>query len=302
MNYAIGIDIGGTRTKAGLVETGSGEVIHSTVFHTEKQDERAFLIRIKSAVDELSDKCPGDGTFKGIGIAASGFVHNKSGVIDEGSGAFIPFFAGYPLKAKIEELTGYTCKIGNDAQLACYGECIYGAGKDYRNVLMLTLGTGVGVGLIKDKMYPDEPSLVHRAGHIKVRDSNGEESCYCGITGCLETACSGKGMEEIGLRRYSCHMDARQIFQNAIKGDKTASECVGEYVACLTNGLNQYIYLYAPDLIILGGGIAHSLSEYLHVIRKKSGAKVYKDYEVCISICDLYENGGILGAAACFQK
>lgn len=274
MGYVIGMDIGGTRTKIGLVDARAGKVCHKEVFLTEKKNEKIFLEQNLAMIRRMTEKIPSGEEVRGIGIAASGFVHTDDGRMDRSCGSFLEFFSGYPLKRKIEESAGLPCSVGNDAQLICYGECLYGAGRNYRNVLMLTLGTGVGVGLIRDGRRPDQPAYIHRAGHIKVRDDTGE-ACYCGIRGCLEKTCCAEGLRRLGIDRYI------------------------EYLA---KGLNQYVYLYAPDLIILGGGASSALSGHLPEIRGRIDASVCDDYKVDIVIGQLQEEGGILGAAAYFQE
>ena len=274
MGYVIGIDIGGTRTKIGLVDTTAGKVCQKEVFLTEKKNEKIFLEKNLSMIRWMEERIPSGGKAKGVGIAASGFVHTDDGRMDGSCGSFLEFFSGYPLKKKIEESAGLPCSVGNDAQLACYGECLYGAGRGYRNVLMLTLGTGVGVGFIQNGRRTDSPAYIHRAGHIKVR-GDGEEDCYCGIRGCLERTCCAEGLQKLGTARY---------------------------IAYLAAGLNQYIYLYAPDLIILGGGAAPALNDHLSDIRSRITATVCDGYKIDIAIGQLQEEGGILGAAAYFQK
>ena len=145
MCYALGADIGGTRTKLGLVELNTGQVLESMVLATEKEEER-FLSCMLTGVQKITEKISGKKII-GAGAAISGYVHHQSGTIDMSSGSFIPFFPGYPIRDKLEELLKIPCEVENDATAACYGEALYGIGKNYESVLMLTQGTGIGVGI-----------------------------------------------------------------------------------------------------------------------------------------------------------
>lgn len=298
MRYAFGIDIGGTRTKIGLVELETGQVCGRRVFPTEQTEER-FLLEIKRQAEEITKLRRGI-DITGIGAAVSGYVHKESGKIDGISGSFISFFPSYPIKSKLSELFNLPCRVENDATAACWGEALYGAGKSFERVLMLTLGTGIGIGFIADKKISWRNSLLHRAGHIKVgcRTVSGYE-CYCGIEGCLESICSGKALEERAEAVYRRPMTAESLFEQ-VKTDLKAEKLVKEYLESLSVGLNQYIYLYAPDVIVLGGGVAKALGIYIREIRDRTTAKVYQDYLVDIAVSKLEENAGILGSAALF--
>ncbi len=146
MKYALGMDVGGTRTKLGLAELEAGVVKDTIVYPTEKK-EIDFLRLLSYHVAEITHSA-NKSDITGIGAAISGYIHRDTRRIDEASGNFIPFFASYPIEGKLEKLLGMPCKAENDAAIVCYGEALYGAGKNYERVLMLTLGTGVGVGFV----------------------------------------------------------------------------------------------------------------------------------------------------------
>ncbi len=298
MCYALGADIGGTRTKLGLVELNTGQVLESMVLATEKEEER-FLSCMLTGVQKITEKISGKKII-GAGAAISGYVHHQSGTIDMSSGSFIPFFPGYPIRDKLEELLKIPCEVENDATAACYGEALYGIGKNYERVLMLTLGTGIGVGFTAYKKISWANALMHRAGHIKVGSgTERNKECYCGIDGCLEGMCSGTALEDKGREEYGRVITAEELFARG-KEDLKAKRIIEEYIGNLCTGLNQYIYLYAPDVIVLGGGVAKGLERYAEELTSRLTAKVHANYQVDIRFSELKEKAGILGSAALF--
>ncbi len=297
MKYALGMDIGGTRTKMGLVDLEKGMVVRKAVYSTEKE-EAGFL---EAALYHKNECVKGvkPEELLGIGAAASGYVH-RGGRIDDGNSGFIPFFPSYPLEEKLGECLGMTCKVENDAAAGCLGEALYGAGKNYKRVLMLTLGTGVGVGFIRNGHIDDESSLIHLSGHIKV-SGNPEEGgmrCYCGISGCLESVCSGTALEWKAAQAYGRPVSCKELFVQAEHNEEKAGKLAADYLNMLAAGLNQYIYIFAPDVIILGGGVAHALGGYTAVLQEQVTAKVHSRYKVLVTLSELKEEAGILGGAS----
>ncbi len=145
--------------------------------------------------------------------------------------------------------------------------------------------------------------MIHKAGHIKVSDSHigADRRCYCGIKGCLESVCSGTALSREASVRYGCSMTNEELFQRAEDEEATAKELIEEYLDALASGLNQYIYLFAPDVIVLGGGVSNALEGYVEGLKERITAAVYSGYEVHIRLSELKENAGILGSAALFR-
>lgn len=297
MRYVLGMDIGGTRTKIGLVDMEKGSVIKKIIYPTEKKEDEflaAALYHRNKCAESIGLK-----NILGIGVAASGYVHGENGEIDSGNSGFIPFFPGYPLGERLGRYLGIPCKVENDAAAGCLGEALYGAGAGYKRVFMLTLGTGVGVGFIKNGHIERESALIHMAGHVKVDEGRvrGVEKCYCGIKGCLESLCSGTALCRRAELRYKENISCEQIFRRAEEKDMTAQELIDDYMDMLATGLNQYIYIFAPDIIVLGGGVAHALGKYSEDLKNKVTARVHSRYHVDIVLSKLQEEAGILGGA-----
>jgi len=306
---AIGIDIGGTRTKIGLVEVGSGRMLDSLIQPTETDDAGRFEHTLAEAIEFLKAKAgEHDDELVGIGIGVSSFVF-ADGMVDSSYG-FMPFMENYPLADIITSAHGLPCRVDNDARLVALGEALYGAGKDvagrgYGRVLTLTLGTGLGVGMVIDRKLDGALPYGHMAGHITVTQN--DTPCYCGKTGCLESLVSATGLvataNRIGWKPADPNVPvtAEAIFYASETADPDALALVTELVGHLKTGLSNYINLYAPDLIVLGGGVAKGLKPYLPQLVNQHQLGPYKQYQTSLALSELEEGAGILGSAALFR-
>ena len=296
-----GIDVGGTNVKAGIVDVASNEVLASCDFPTVRSSEQAFLTSIAQAVETLSAQA---GAPRAAGISIGSYVF-ADGSID-GMSSFVPFLVhGYPLTERIGGALGLPVRADNDARLICLAEARDGAGKGFPRVLTLTLGTGVGVGLCENgRPFGGEP-FIHLAGHIRVR-SGGEHPCldaapcYCGMRGCFESTCSGTSLQAYVHDQLGDDVSNKEMFKRAAAGDVKAQAIVTWYIDMLVRALNQYVYLYCPDVIVIGGGVAKGLEPYEDAINERLVAEVYEGQRTVVRITDLKEDSGILGAASLF--
>ncbi|MBQ6522982.1 MAG: ROK family protein, partial [Atopobiaceae bacterium] len=246
-----GIDIGGTNVKAGIVDLTTNEVLASCDYPTIRDSERAFLESLAAAIVELSAQA---GTPRAAGISIGSYVF-ADGSID-GMSSFVPFLThGYPLAERIGGALGLPVRVDNDARLICLAEARDGAGRGFSRVLTLTLGTGIGVGLCEDgRPFGGEP-FIHLAGHVKVR-TGGEypcldaEPCYCGMEGCFESTCSGTSLQAYVHDRLGADVSNKEMFERAAEGDPAAAEIADWFLDMLARALNQYVYLYCPDVIV----------------------------------------------------
>ena len=298
---AIGIDIGGTRTKIGLVDLFAGEVIKCIIELTEKDSARAFEQNMERAIEGLiriANKEP----VNGIGVGVSGFVW-PNGKVDSTYG-FIPFMEDYPLAEIIQSKFAIPCKIDNDARTIALGEALYGQGKGYKRMLMITLGTGLGIGVTHDAKLVEQLPYAHMGGHIVITQN--DLTCYCGKNGCLESLVSATGILIAG-RRAGLKGDAENpltvenIFEASNREDALAGAVVRQWLSFLKTGIANYVNIYAPDMIVLGGGVSKGLKNYVPFLEDINFLKPYKKYKVKISISELEEHSGILGSAALFS-
>lgn len=305
MRYVFGADFGGTRTKLGLVEITQGKVLASSVIPTEKADEHSLVVSLCREFDRLTESCGVSREIvEGIGISIGSYIFQDSGVADTMCG-FIGIPDQYPMRQRMEEQFGIACRVENDARLIGYAESLYGAGRGYGRVLMLTMGTGVGVGFTVNQRFPDPDACIHLAGHIKVRSWGevpclDEKDCYCAVEGCLESTCSGTALERMAQAAFGSEMDNQRLFLRADSGDARARKIIQTYLDYLIGALNQYVYVFAPDIFVLGGGVANGLEPYLETISQGIKARIHSAYCPQVALAQLREEGGILGAASLF--
>ena len=313
---AIGIDIGGTRTKIGLVNLNSGQVEAIRVAPTETKDGERFLRAIGEAISHFKAKAAAEQTIlAGVGIGVPGFVF-ADGTVDSTYG-FLEFMEDYPLAAHIRREHELPCLLDNDARVVALGEAIYGQGMGqsvghtpgvpFRRVLVLTLGTGLGLGFVIDGKLDGQLPFAHMGGHMTI--TTNDFVCYCGKTGCLESLVSGAGIGRIAARRGwlqkypEIPLTAESIFTQKHSGNRDAEAIVDEYIGYLKTGIDNYINLYAPDVIVLGGGIAKGLSQHeIDQLYTPGLLRSIKAYKTTILISELQEQAGILGSAALFHS
>lgn len=299
----VGIDIGGTNTKAGIVDLATNEVLSSCSFSTARESESGFLESLCRIVYGLA---VGVGAPRAVGVSIGSYVFDDGSI--DGMSSFVPFLThGYPLAERIEAEVGLPVRVDNDARLICLAEARDGAGRGYSRVLTLTIGTGIGVGLCEDgRPFGNEP-FIHLAGHVKVR-TGGEypcldaEPCYCGMQGCFESTCSGTSLQAFVHDQLGEGVSNKEMFERAAAGDAAAQAVVDWYLDMLSRALNQYVYLYCPDVIVIGGGVAKGLARYERDLNDRLVAEVYEGQKTVVKITDLKESSGILGAASLFAQ
>ena len=302
--FAIGIDIGGTRTKIGLVNLDTGQVTDTLVTPTETNDSARFLSGIGTAIYQFKEKVALEpAILAGVGIGVPGFVF-PNGTVDSTYG-FLDFMEDYTLADLMQQQHNLPCRVDNDARVVALGEALYGEGKSISRVLVLTLGTGLGVGFTIDGRLDGPLPFAHMGGHITVTTS--DVVCYCGKTGCLESLVSASGLVRTATRhgwakKYpDLLLTAETIFAQKQVGNPGAEAIVQEYISHLRTGIDNYINTYAPDLIVLGGGIAQGLKQDTGALYSPGLLHPYKAYKTTITVSELAEHAGILGSAALFR-
>ncbi len=302
---AIGIDIGGTRTKLGLVDLEKGEVLETLISPTETKDSDKFLETISSGIDQLKLVAESkQSKVLGVGFGVTGFVFDD-GMVDSTYG-FLEFMEDYPLAEYIEKYSSLSCRADNDARVVALGEALYGRGKGYNRVLVLTLGTGLGLGFVANGKFETNLPFAHMGGHISIGHT--DFKCYCGKQGCLESLVSATGIVDSAKRlgweqKYpNLPLNVQTIFKAEQEGNEDAIQVVSEFLGNLKTGIDNYINLFAPDMVIIGGGVSKGMKPYLDKLTQIEFLPPYKSYKVKIALSELDEHSGILGAAALFNS
>lgn len=266
MNYKLGIDAGGTTIKLGLVNEAHDITHHldiPTAFEFEEAARdiagavRALVEQAGIALNHLP--------YIGIGVPSTVRPDTGRVVLANNTG-----WEDAPMKERLEDLLGVPVRIANDADCALAAEAAAGAARGRKNVLMVTLGTGVGGAmLIGGRLFSGCDGMGMEVGHMPLFAEG--RPCTCGADGCLEAYASATGLialaaEEADKHRDSAlfaalsenRLDGEVIFDAAQLGDAAALLVVDTYAAWLAQGLGGLINIFRPDLILLGGGISHA--------------------------------------------
>lgn len=311
--YYIGIDVGGMSIKAGVTDI-NGNVLHKTTIVTRGNYDAEYTISndIHKLIVKLLDEANiPEEKIAAVGIGQAGSIDSERGIIN--------YWNNIPMKNVhvVEELKKWhkmPVFIDNDANVAALGECVFGAAKGLRNVMLVTLGTGVGSGIIIDgKIYRGEYGAGAEAGHMRIV-MNGEP-CTCGGRGCWEAYASvsalirqTKAAMEKHPESMMCSIAAEMgevngitAFKAARAGDKTALEVVARYIEYVGTGLVSLQNIFRPQIFLIGGGISKE-GEFLTDPLEKFVQDGMFDKEtgdpVKIRPAALHNDAGILGAAA----
>ena len=305
MKYCFGVDIGGTTVKLGLFTT-EGEIVDKWEIKTRTENQgEAVLPDIAAALNEkLEEKQIPKDEVEGIGVGVPAPV-NAEGVVQNTAN----LGWGYKeVKREMEELSGMRAEIGNDANVAALGEMWLGAGKGRKNIVMVTLGTGVGGGIIIDgKPLVGAHGAGGEIGHLCV---NYEETdhCGCGNTGCLEQYASATGITRLANIRLAKddaksvlreqEVSAKTVFDAVKAGDAVAKEIAEEFGKYLGHAMANLAAVADPSAIVIGGGVSKAgevLIEYVEKNFKERAFFANKDTEFVLAT--LGNDAGICGAA-----
>jgi len=296
MKIAIGLDLGGTNISAGAIAE-NGEVLNLEKVKTEAQKGKDFVLEkikqiISSRIDSAKKK---NWEISGIGIGSPGPLNIEKGIIFK-----MPNLPGWQNVSIIEILEDefpYSIKLNNDANCALLAEHWIGSAKGVENCLGLTLGTGIGGGIIADnKLYTGASGGAGELGHMII-DQNGP-ICGCGQKGCLESFVGGANFLK-KARKEGDFKEVEEIFQKARDGEENAQKLIDYYAHYLGLGLANLINIFNPEMIILGGQVIKSAEQFLEktkeMAQKLSFESSFADCEIVLA--KLGDKAGLIGAA-----
>lgn len=310
--YYLGLDVGGTNMVAGVVDekhaivakvsipTNAGRSIEEITFDMAEVSKKAVL----KAGLELSD-------ISSWGIGMPSYVNPATHLLVHANNFG---WKNVPIYDYLKKHIALPTYIANDANCATYGEVLAGAASECTDAIMLTLGTGVGGGIVMDKkIYSGHDHMGAELGHTKLV-YNGI-LCTCGQKGCLESYCSSTALireakeavekEPDTLILEKCGQDKNKIngeiiFEAAQQGDSLATRIVDDYISHLAAGISTFITIFRPEIIILGGGIAHAGDFLLEPLNRKLYASTFAAEEIGIPPiirAQLGNDAGVIGAA-----
>lgn len=306
----IGIDLGGTFIKGGVVD-GVGNILLSDKVPTESdkgagQVAKNIALLALSLMERLSLKAA---DVVGIGMGVPGMIDGKAGNVIYSNNLN---WKDFRIAETVEKLSGLPVKIANDANVAVLGEVKFGAGKGCENVVMLTLGTGVGGGVIAEGvMVEGNKGAGAELGHSVI--VAGGEQCTCGRKGCLEAYASATALIRDTKRVMTAHKDSKMWETYDLDGvngktafdykdvDPYAKQVVDDYIFHLAVGITNFANIFRPEVVLLGGGVCAQGDVLVKPLQALLNRDIFAGDlgpSVPIKIATLGNSAGLLGAAA----
>lgn len=312
-NYIVGIDLGGMSAKAALFDNDGRIVAKKNVATDISDGFEGIAAKLAQTAKTVAAEAGVDfSEVAGLGIASPGVVNSKTGVVLKwGNYGWL----NAPLGQRVEELTGKKAYVANDANAAALGEAKFGASSVYQSSIFITLGTGIGGGIIVDgKMLEGYMSAGAEIGHMILREEG--LLCGCGRHGCFECYASAtalvrqtkKKMEDnLASKMWEVaegsldNVDGKTAFTAARMGDHDAQTIVNKYISYLSEGIADLVNILRPEAIVLGGGVANEGEALFEPLRKAVDARSYISFDVVplkIVGAKLGNNAGMYGAYA----
>src|SRR5579859_1556581 len=318
--FSLGVDIGGTKVAAGLVDA-EGQILFQTRVPMPARGSAAEgFAAVESAIEAVFAAHPeARSSLSGIGICAPGPLDPVRGVILNPPNMLC--WRNFPLAAEVQRVFGLSARVDNDGNAAALAEATWGAGVGYRNVFYATLGTGIGTGIVFDRrIYHGRTGSAAEGGHVTI-DYNGPK-CGCGKRGCIEALCSGPAIARRATERLvesqrtvslgaeskmvalaGGHVDdvTAEIVAEAFRqGDALAIDVLRDTADFLAIWAGNVIDLLEPDVFIFGGGVAQLMSSFFSRIREKllDWCVNQRSAEMPILLAKYGSDAGIAGAAA----
>jgi len=308
----LGVDLGGTNIKVGIISP-EGQVLQRHSVPTEaERGPQAVAARICQAARECMQQAGAQlSSLSGIGIGSPGMINLQEGLVE-----FSPNLPGWrdiPLKQMIEADTGLPVVLDNDANVAALAELWVGAGRGSSSLVLLTLGTGIGGGIILDgRIWHGGNGVAGEIGHMSIMPDG--RQCPCGNRGCFERYASATGLVlnlreavEAGTQTpLAARLDevtARDIAEAAAGGDEVARRCVDKTARYLGLGVSNILHILNPQVVAFSGGVAAAgqllMDPLLDEVKQRTLEASLRNTRICFA--ELPNDAGIIGAARCFM-
>lgn len=282
--HLIGVDVGGTKVAAGLVNA-AGEISCQTRTPMVANDAAAGLAAVIAAIDAVrsaNSNAGRNGAISGIGICAPGPLDPRSGVVINPPN--LPGWRDFPLAAEISKVYNVPVRLDNDGNAAALAEALWGAGRGFRNIFCATIGTGIGTGIVFDGcIYHGRTGAAAEGGHNTI-DYRGPR-CGCGKLGCIEALASGPAIARRAAEKITAEhrpslildlsggradrITSEMVGKAYSQGDPLAKEVLQETAMLLTMWLGNIVDLLEPDVMIMGGGAGAMLRPFFDEIRER---------------------------------
>jgi glucokinase len=306
----LGIDLGGTDCKFGLMDE-TGHIVRKAKYPTRGELGPQGVLENMA---ENARKLMGDDVMRAVGLGVPGVMSSARGFVYEAPN--LPGWVNVPVGAMLSQALGLSVAVNNDANAAAYGEFWAGAGRAVETMIMFTLGTGVGGGIILDgKLYTGPDDTAAELGHMCVKYDG--PRCGCGAFGCLEALASATAVRRMVMEALAAgrstrieipdnelELGAKAVADAAMAGDLLAREIFDTVGQALGAAVGTVINIFNPDMIVFGGAMANAGELIFDPVRREARAHSFaKPFSrVQIVRADLGEDAGIVGAAGLALK
>lgn len=313
--FVVGVDVGGTKVAAGLVDHNGKIKIQTRTPMVANGEASDGLAAVISAIDLLLGNDPqARPLIRGIGICSPGPLDPKTGVVLNPPN--VPCWRNFPLAAEVEKVYRVAVKVENDASAAALAEAHWGAGRGYRHIFYTCIGTGIGTGIVfEGRIYNGRTGAAAEGGHMSI-DYRGPR-CGCGKPGCIEVLAAGPAIARrarakfaSGESRHSIILDlangnadaitSEMVGQACAAGDPLAKQTLQETVELLSLWLSNIVDLLEPDVMIIGGGVAAMLGPFFGDLANRMAEYciISRCQEIPLVKAHYGEDAGIAGGAA----
>lgn len=310
--YRIGIDLGGTNLKIGLIDPDY-RIVDQSVCETHVQAVADGVIEkiVLQVRDIISKNNLSPKEILGVGLGCPGVINSKTGTVLYSNNFN---WHDLPIRSILSQKLNLPLVVTNDAKCAALGELMAGSAIGCKNIVLLTLGTGVGSGIVVNGKLLDGSGCGGVAGHNTIVQ-NGRQ-CTCGRKGCLEAYASATALISETKKQLHMHpesliadlcgrdpekIDGRIAFEAAKRGDSYGQQIVDDYIEALANGVSNLVNLFRPEKILLSGGICNEGDTLLTPLNKKVKEYCFANIYLCpppVEIARLKNTAGIIGAAS----
>ena len=292
----LSIDIGGTAVKMGLVDhSGAIHARHEASVCYDNYQTPILTTVIREAKAFLEQE---EASIEGIGVSATGQVDDRIGTVI-GTNGKIPHYEGSPIKKDMEEAFGVPVFALNDANAAALGECFAGRAKGIGNVLMITLGTGVGGGIVLGgKIFGGTLGIAGELGHIPLYADG--IPCACGSRGCYESYAATTALVRLAKEATGEEeMNGRIVFSRAQQGDTLMHAVLDRWICDIAAGLVGLIHTFNPQMVLIGGGVSSQEELLIKPLRERVLRTVMPRFGECLQLeaATLGNDAGMIGAA-----
>jgi len=318
--WIVGVDLGGTNIVVGVIPVDGGEVHAVRSLPTEPQRGAKHVVdrmvhMIEHAIQQTIADFGGErGDFTGVGIGSPGPLNRETGTIINTPNLG---WRNFPLRDLIQNAVNLRCSLDNDANCATYGEWWMGAGRDVDNLVGLTLGTGIGGGIVLGgRVFHGASDAAGEIGHMTI-DSTGRK-CKCGNYGCLEQYASGPAIALRAIEGIEAGVDtmlpdlvdgrleeitAATVYEAAVLGDPYANEVMKETAKFLGAGVANLINVLNPEMIVIAGGVTRAGEHLFGPLRAEVRRRAFRSSEEACQIvpAQLQGTAGVIGAAGVFR-